>query len=526
MDPEVEARLLARLGPKDAGAPLEIGGEVLGAGEGVAAFYRARGGRAAWIVDGRPSTCALELLEAVRAAGTDGLEPRAYHATLLGARLPAPGRREVVPGRLVELELLFADAFLSLAGDLTRGRVPGGGAGPRSDVPGESGDAVDVLQGALHRGEIRATLASLRPRQGDYEALREALAELVRVHESGGWDRLRDGPTLRPGEVDSRIPALRTRLRVGGDLAPGQDRGGPQMDPALAAAVARFQERHGLVVDSAVGPETRAAMNVPAEERLAQLRVNLERRRWRSAVAERRSIRINVPAFVVELVEDGMVTLRRRAVVGTCVRQTPTFSAVLTHLVLAPFWHVPPRIAALDKLPVLRRDPDHLARQKMVLLDRVTGRAVDPATVDFASLTGTDFNRRYRLRQDPGPLNALGQVKFIFPNPHAVYLHDTPERHLFRRAERTFSSGCVRVERPLDFATVLLQGDPAWPAERIREVAAGGEETTVVLADPVPVHLVYWTAFVDGDRRVHFRPDVYRRDTGILAALRENGPGR
>ncbi|NIP77755.1 MAG: L,D-transpeptidase family protein, partial [Gemmatimonadetes bacterium] len=339
------------------------------------------------------------------------------------------------------------------------------------------------------------------------------------------WPRLEDGPTLRPGDAGPTLRALRRRLMASGDLAPGGSDGGERFDAALEAAVRSFQERHGLEPDGVVGPATREALDVPVAARIRQLAANLERWRWMPEELGRRHVLVNIPEFIVEVREDTGVVMRLRAIVGLEYRQTPVFSGRMTHVIFSPYWHVPAGIAVRDKLPSIREDPSYLARQGMTLLDRETGRVVDPDAVDWSAIMPAEFTTRYRLRQAPGPLNALGVVKFIFPNPYNVYLHDTPSRELFDRRERTFSSGCIRVERPLELAAYLLREHPSWTGERIRRTVDGRRETRATLTAEVPVHVQYWTAFVDAGERVNYRPDIYDRDAAVATALEAGPPG-
>lgn len=527
--PVLSATLRARLDSLPAAGGTHIAVESLHSPWVVADFYRRRDFEVAWIGAGAPSRCAAALLRRIRRASEDGLEPSSYHAESLERLAADLGGGAPAPESLATFELLLTDGFLTLATHLAGGRVDPVEVGMAGMARGSTPNVVPVLETALTSGAIDQTLLALRPAHPAYDALVGHLASLRDLADRGGWEDLPEGETLRPGDAAPRVAALRSRLQAEGLLAggtpPGRtDPGGPVFDPALAGAVARFQETHGLAVDSVVGDDTREALNVPVGERIAQVEANLERWRWLPDDLGRRHIRVNVPAFATELWQDGAPLMRMRAVVGRTDRQTPPLSAEVTHLVLAPFWHVPPGIARKDKLPVLKRDPAYLARQRMVLLSQATGAPVDPATVDFAALSGAEFNRLYRIRQDPGPLNALGRVKFVFPNPFDVYMHDTPDRHLFARPRRTLSSGCVRIERPLELAAVLLAGDPDWPPERIRQVADGTEEVHVRLDEPVPVHLLYFTVFVDDDGRVRFGPDVYGRDARLQAALRGRSP--
>ncbi|MGH7539366.1 MAG: L,D-transpeptidase family protein, partial [Gemmatimonadota bacterium] len=290
-------------------------------------------------------------------------------------------------------------------------------------------------------------------------------------------------------------------------------------------AVLRFQGRHGLDADGVVGGSTIAALNVPAEDRASQIEVNLERWRWLPADLGSRHIEVNIAGFGVEVVDRGRPVLRLRAIVGRHYTQTPSFSATLRYLVFAPFWHVPWSIAVREEFPRFQRDPGLLAAERFMLIDRETNEPVDPTTVEWAASTPAQLAARYRLRQSPGSRNALGRVKFMFPNPFDVYLHDTPGRELFARTTRAFSHGCIRVERPLDLAAFLLESQ-GWTRERILGAAEGTEETTVVLDRPLPVHVLYWTAWIDpAEGTLHFREDVYGRDERVLQALAAPAPG-
>ena len=311
---------------------------------------------------------------------------------------------------------------------------------------------------------------------------------------------------------------LRRRLRATGDLTGPPASDSFRFDATLRRAIARFQERHGLAIDGVVGPTTRAALNVPVEARLRQIEVNMERWRWLPRDLGDPHVRVNIADFWLRVVEGGAPALQMRVVVGTRYRQTPVFSDRISYLVFNPYWHVPPRIATQDKLPEFRRDPSLVSRLGFELLDGwgSDARIVDPSTIDWGRLSAANFP--YHLRQRPGPANALGRVKFMFPNRHNVYLHDTPARSLFGRTERGFSSGCIRVERPVDLATYLLRDNDGWTEARVRTAMSQTTEQTVVLRRKVPVHLLYWTAWPE-DGSLHFRTDIYRRDEAVASAL-------
>jgi L,D-transpeptidase YcbB len=348
-----------------------------------------------------------------------------------------------------------------------------------------------------------------------YRGLKAALAAYRELAARGGWPRVAEGETLRPGMESPRVVALRARLAVTGDHPTGEPDAAPEVfDATLEAAVRRFQHRHGLDIDGIVGRNSLAALNVSAAARVDQLRVNMERARWVFNDLEERFLLVNIARFRVILIERGQVTWSTRAVVGRPYRQTPVFKARMTYLEFNPTWTVPPTILRQDLLPELRDDPDALQRKNMVVLD-FQGRPVDPAGIDWATIPARGFP--YMIRQEPGPDNSLGLVKFMYPNPHHVYMHDTPARALFGRAERAFSSGCIRLEKPFELVRILLAGSE-WDDAAVAGVLASRRTRVVNLPRPITVLTLYGTAAPEGDE-IHFAADIYHRDARLLAAL-------
>ena len=286
-------------------------------------------------------------------------------------------------------------------------------------------------------------------------------------------------------------------------------------DDLLEEGVRQFQHRHGLDVDGVIGPATLTALNVPVEQRIGQLEISLERARWVMDDVEDEFVLVNIAGFQAYVIRDREIVWQTRVQVGTAYRQSPVFRDEIKYLVFNPTWTVPYSIATRDILPQVQREPGYFASRNFDVKNR-DGEIIDPSTVDWPQVTRRSF--RYTLIQRPGPDNALGRVKFIFPNEHAVYLHDTPSRPLFGRAERAFSSGCIRVENPFDLAELLL-GSDGWTQERFREVLDSGEITTVFLPEPMPVMLLYWTAMVGQDGIVYFYNDVYNRDQAVADVL-------
>ena len=497
------------------GAVHHIGATRQAAGQPIAdpgllqALYLRRDYRPAWEEPGRLAA----LLERIRDSARHGLDSRDYHLAALEALAEDPGELS----RRVALELLATDAAARLAGHLSFGKVDPQKFHPSWNFEHRLDDVQRLawLAELLDAADLRRALAALAPDSDYYRALQAHLADYRELAARGGWPQVPAGASLHPGDISPRVPLLRARLAAGGDLAAVSLPAEPMLfDAELEAAVRRFQRRHELEVDGIVGRRTLAALNVPVSARIDQLRVNLERVRWVFRELESRFLLVNIARFRVLLLEDREVRWSTRAVVGRPYRQTPVFRATMTHLELNPTWTVPPTIFAEDLLPDIRRDPGVLARRDMAVFDW-EGQAVDPWAVDWWRVDGR--HPPYFVRQAPGPTNPLGRVKFLYPNPHQVYMHDTPQDELFRRAARSFSSGCIRIEHPLELARLLLAGHEPELA-RLEAALRSGQTTTIVLPRSIPVLTLYGTAVPDADG-IHFTGDVYGRDPPVLRAL-------
>lgn len=354
-----------------------------------------------------------------------------------------------------------------------------------------------------------------------YARLRRGLLRYHDLAEAGGWPLIEaKGPKLEPGDRHGDILVVRARLRATGDLPGGAVPPDPErIDPDLAAAIERFQARHGLTVDGILGPRTRAALAVSAEDRVRQMALNLRRLREMPPPPGGRSVEVNIAGAALEGREDGVTIFRTDVIVGMEDRPTPRLRSAINTLVLNPTWTVPTSIASKDLLPKLRADPEYLARNNFQVFDGWTRESVelDPATIDWHA---EDLDiRGLRLRQRPGAGNALGAIKFLFPNDHDVYLHSTPSRGLFARSERTFSSGCVRVRDPLDLATFVMNESETWNPETLKGRMAGGQTRSLHPRQSVPVALVYFTAWVDETGTVQFRRDVYGHDARDMVTM-------
>ncbi len=482
-------------------------------------FYRQRQYRPAWFAELGLGDVARQLVEFLRGAGELGLCSDLYHLPQLEPllQLESDSLRHGVlfdAAYSALLELLLTDAFLHLADDLSGWRALPVRSRKRLD---RDRALVLFLGHSLQGGRLDEALRRLDP---DQQPFVDLLAELRRLRELsalGGWPQIPAGPLLRPGMRDARLAVLRRRLYYGGDLEPYAAWREETFGPLTVRALKRFQRRHGLRDDGVLGPLTLAALNRPVEERLRQIEINLARWRHEARNYGERYLRVNIAAFRLDVIERGEIVMSMPVVVGTPYRKTPSFTATMRYLEFAPYWYVPATILREDKLPQIRRDPGWLERHHFEIVAWGGGgkRLVDPFTVNWRRVRPDNFPGM--LRQRPGPWNPLGRVKFMFPNRYAVYLHDTDAPHLFARLDRLFSSGCIRVERPLDLARYLLAKN-GWDCDRIIEAMDSPVPLRVDLLEPVPVHIVYWTAWVGGNGQVNYRDDVYQRDADLELA--------
>jgi murein L,D-transpeptidase YcbB/YkuD len=524
-------RLQGQIAAAGGSAKIAVAGEFFQAPAMLVRFYEQRAFQPVWMNDAGPLPIVHALMQTIREADRHGLKPAMYHLSALEAWLTDVGRDPVsdtasAAANAVALELLLSDAFFHYGSHVLNGRINPEAMSEawlakhaESDV-----DLVQLLQEAVATNSVKETLDHLRPSHPAYDGLLRARARYHEIATHGGWSPVPEGSKLQQDDRGPRVAALRERLLITGDLSPEAAQGEDLFDTAVEQAVRRFQQHHGLEVDGIVGPSTLAALNVPVEARLRQIELNMERWRWLPGQLGERAILVNIPAFGLEVVERGQPVLTMRVVVGRPTRRTPLLSADISYLVFNPHWYVPPNIAIQDKLPILRKDPGYAARQRLKIFrgDGMEATPIDPSAIDWSAVTARNFP--YRLRQDPGPSNALGRVKFMFPNPFHVYLHDTPSRELFAKAERAFSSGCIRVEKPLELAEHVLSETPAWSRDKMLVVLDTKKEHTVRLSTPIPVHLLYATAWMNAQGAVEFRKDIYDHDKALEKLLQDALP--
>jgi L,D-transpeptidase YcbB len=483
-------------------------------------FYRKRAFTPAWLDDGRPESQMDQLVAAIRAANDDGLDPALYGATHLEGRLKEATkgllrRKRVEAEDAARLDVWLTYVYMQFASDLADGLSDLAHVDPSWKIPQEAFDALVHLESALAANRVRQSLADLTPTHFQYRVLRDLLADYRKRAAAGGWPTVARSTAIRPGSAGAPVKSVAQRLAASGDYRGSVTSQGPMTyGPELQDAVKAFQRRHGLDENAVVGPAVVDAMNVPIQERIRQIELNLERWRWLPRDLGARHVLVNIPAYRLDVWEAGKVALSMRVVVGKKDTPTPIFSDDMTHIVFSPYWNVPQTIARDETLPSVMQDPAFLRRMNMEVVDGA-GRVIDPGAIDAADPS------KYRFRQRPGGHNSLGLVKFMFPNRFNVYLHDTPADSLFARATRSFSHGCVRLEQPQALAEYVLKDRPEWSSDRIAEAMHASDEQTVKLRKPLPVYMLYWTADVTPEGSVQFRPDIYGVDARQAAKRAE-----
>jgi len=452
----------------------------------------------------------------LKAADAEGLNPEEYLLSQIEQYWP--GNDAV---SLARLDILLTLALGGYVADAQEGRINPCEIDPKLFACARDAniDLVQLVEQALSSPDLRKFLALQVPANERYQGLRKALARYRAIGARGGWETIPVGKTLRLSMHEERVPAIRKRLAITEDLT-SDDLSSEIYDEKLSEAVAHFQTRHGLDVDGVLGKATRKAMNIPVETLIRRIVINLERWRWLSHDLGEIRVEVNIAGFVLGVFKMGSIELAMPVIVGKLQHETPVFSDMITYLEFSPYWNIPPSIAENEMLPELEKDSRYLAERNIRVF---SSWEADAAELDSTSIGWNDIGDdivRYKLRQDPGPDNALGTVKFVFPNKHNVYLHDTPAHNLFGRSQRAFSHGCIRVSRPHELASQLLGGGKnGWGIDRIKEIIASRERTVVRLEEPVPVHIAYRTVWPDADGSVHFREDVYGRDRLLEEAL-------
>lgn len=463
-------------------------------------LYKMYGDNPLWLAeDGLHTERAFALTNALLNTESDGMRMDAYPIGELATAIAAVKRQKPTAEQLVNADILLTSAFVAMAVDYLTGQVKPKSISQNWHIDTHDENEDSALVRSIRNPALDKALGTMRPADEDYLSLMKELARFRAIVAKGGWPSVPEGKALKPGDSDNpaRLSALRTRLAAEGFAA--QPAGAATAyDRSLAASVAAFQARHGIVVDSSLGSETVKSLNIPATYRLQQIAANLERFRWLPRSLGSRYVAVNVPAFRLEAFDGGQKTLEMKVIVGQDYedKATPVFADSMEFVVFRPYWNVTPDIAAKEIFPKLASDPGYLSAN-----DMETYREGDAT----------------RVRQRPGPKNSLGLVKFLFPNDFNIYFHDTPNGELFQKDVRAFSHGCIRLERP----ELLAQYALGWDVGRIREaMESGPDNRTIKLPRKIPVYIVYATTYIR-DGQLYFGNDLYQRDKDLVDVVAE-----
>lgn len=479
----------------------------------ISGFYKERNYRPIWTGNGDTQR-RRAFIAAAEKAGDHGLPTGRYDAAQLKADFASVRSAK---GRGI-LEVETTRRFLLYAQDIQSGILEPSQLSKDMYIVPPRRDRLSVLK-AFSKSSPAAFIRSLPPKHPDYARLLKEKAHLERVLGAGDWGPTVKAKKLKPGNTGPAVLAMRNRLAAMGYKGLGIS---PDYNDAMTRAVQLFQLDRGLNADGVAGQSTISAINVSAQTQLQQVIIGLERQRWLNRDRGSRHIFVNQADFKAYVMDNGKVTLETRVVVGKTASQyrTPEFSDEMTHLIINPTWHVPQSIARKEYLPMLKANPGALARQGIKMTD-IRGRQVDPRTIDYSQYSVSNFP--FDLKQPPSAGNALGKVKFMFPNRFNVYLHDTPSKSLFNRDIRAFSHGCVRVQKPFDLAYTLLARQSSDPKGLFTKYLNTGQETLIDLEKPIPVFLVYHTVWITANGRPNYRLDTYGRDKLVFGALAKAG---
>ena len=504
----VNIALKERIEALQTNGSLQIEGANIVAKDLIIALYASRNYQPLWLNNGRVE----DLVTYLKTASQHGLLIEDYFISEIEG-LQAKGSTQA------DLDILASEAFIRFGYHQRFGKVNAHGFDSninfKRELLQDRTPAELITDIASSSKPIEQLVDQIIPRGPMYRAVQQALENYLEIQSNGGWPTISEGPTLHEGDQDSRVVQIRKRLFTTGDLTGDANLNSTVYDSDVVKAVIAFQHRHFLEDDGVAGAQTIAAMNVPIQQRINQMRLTLERIRWVQQEITDDFLAVNIASFRTIMFRGGDVVWQSRVMVGKPYRQTPVFRGDIQYLEFNPTWTIPPGILRNDTLPAVKKDPNYLSERNISVIDG-DGRRVDPKSVNWDA-----YSRGvpYTLRQEPGPNNALGRVKFIFPNKHFVFLHDTPSRTLFSKAERAFSSGCIRVQHPFQLAELLLDDSQQWNESTIQSIVESKETRRINLSKPFPVLIVYLTAVADPGKPPRFPNDIYKRDEKLLNAL-------
>ncbi len=522
---EIQDQIRLRVEKSEPGQPITIREKDLSASDETQSFYVNRIFHQAWSADGIITEIAYELRFEIKQSQFDGLNPADYNLSLLESFFALfesnkKTNTENSVSDLADFDLLMSDAYFLLASHLELGKVDPTKFDSKWEITRKMPrvNHIELLETGLQSGSIRKSLESLYPSFNIYRKGREVIRALDerRKSDSTDWKPVKIDKTLKVGESGNSVTALRQRLIFWGYLSRNPVPDTKAYDSAMMVAVQAFQKRNGMEPDGALGKMTVNALNQSPRNLMDIAAVNMERLRWLpDSLRDSEMILVNIANFHLEYLSKGDTLFSEKVIVGKQYHASPIFSAPMKYIVFSPYWNVPNSIARNELIPSIRKNPNYLKQKNMEVITH-SGKPVDPSTVNWSSKSFP-----YLIRQKPGGDNSLGLVKFMFPNKHSVYLHDTPSKSLFEREDRALSHGCIRLRNPEKLAKLLLGEDPFWTDEKIQEAMHHPKEQIVNLNREIPVVLIYLTFWADSKGQGHFRPDIYGRDGEVLAALRK-----
>lgn len=493
-----------------------IGNKCLSTPKLTLAYYNSNNYAPAWIGKDSGLGLADTLASIIKYCYLDGLDTGFYQYSLIKTLLTDSVRGWIKCHRyepIAELDILLTDVFITYAVNQYAGFIHSEDNNVEWKNHIEDITPADSLQKAITCKNVRNILSHFYCGHPAYTRLKKTLALYLDIKRRGGWLQLPEQTKLRKGDTGAIVSMLRDRLFITGDIKACIVKPGVQKyDEAMVAAVKKTELRYGLDTDGIAGKQLIKAMNVSVDERITQLALNMERWRWQQHFINQPFIMVNIAGFNMDVMDSNKTTLSMNIMVGKPYTRTPLFHAKMTYLVINPWWDVPPKIAKNEILPAIQKDTSYITKNHIKIFSDWTknAREIPSDSIKWNLISVSAFD--YKLRQLPGEWNALGRVKFMFPNQYDVYLHDTPRKDLFAREVRTFTHGCIRVEKPLELATYLLHDITRWTKDSIIEAIDSNVQQTVVLPKPIDVYVCYWTTWVDDDGLVYFRPDIYNYD--------------
>jgi len=512
-EPSVEEILESRI-HGDPNNDVTVNGQALFSQIEVPQFYTNRNYELAWT----DKKNVKDLLESIESAYDEGLDPEDYHYQAMQNLLAKKKSSSLSNEEKADLDLLMTDAIILYASHLLEGKLEQSKLRAKWDVEKNARpENVDsLLTVTLHNKQVKPALQTMKPAHYMYALMKVHLKNLRGQAEEGAWPKVSSGETLKKDMDDPRILEIREFLTATGDLKSMETDQESVFDQELEDAVKKFQTRHGLTADGAIGKGTIEQMQVPIEKRIEQIKLNLERLRWIFHHPDEDFLIVNIAGFHVRRFTDREEVFNSRVIVGKYHHESPVFKGEMEYIVMNPTWTLPYSIATNETLPKLKKDPGYLSAKHMEVMDR-SGKMLDPSAIDWSQYSRGNFP--FIIRQKAGPWNALGEVKFIFPNKYSVYLHDTPSRSLFERQDRAFSHGCIRTEDKWGLLMSLMDDPEVWNMEKINEILKSGETTKIDLPKPINIYLVYLTAVADMENNLYFFKDVYKRDEAVSSEL-------